>query len=143
MMEHWKDCKCLTLDYMTGNCRKIQAMFYHAILRLGFCFILQVFYPVIELFCIELILQLKYPALMYIMEFDYHAKEMTGNPQQCIGTILGFAKPAFKCLGKSVLQLTVLESSVNRIFYLNKCHTFANGLILRYFVDETLARASA
>ena len=111
MMEHWKDCKCLKLNCMTGNCKKIHATFNHAILCLGFCFILQVFYPVIELFCIGLILQFKYPAFMYIMEFDCHAKEMTGNPQQCIDTILGFAKPAFIRLGKSVLQQKVLESS--------------------------------
>ena len=100
---------------MTVNCRKIraiQAIFNHAILCLGICFVLKVFYPVFQLFCIELILELKYPALMFMVEIDNLAKEITGNPHWCIVTILGFANPAFLCLGKSVLQQIVLESSV-------------------------------
>ena len=79
---------------MTGNCRKIQAIFNHAILCPGNCFVLLVYYPVIQLFCIELILELKYPALMCMMEFDNLSKEMTGNPNYCIIAILGFANPA-------------------------------------------------
>ena len=73
-------CKGLTVDCMTGNCRKIQAIFDHAILCPAMCFVLKLIYPVIQLFCIELILELKYPALMCIMEFDNLAKEGTGNP---------------------------------------------------------------
>ena len=104
---------------MTVNCKKIQAIqaiYNHAILCLGICFVLKVYYPVIQLFCIELILELKYPALMFMMEFDNLAKEITGNPHWCIVTILGFTNPAFIRIGKSVLQQIVLESSVIRSY---------------------------